>query len=131
MKGVKEDVLTLALDSKEHPGRVRAVGSHVTPTVYFNVPKAKSLQTDLLIAQQRKLMDRRVEKLDRRVEQLEATIVKMSASVVGTDEKGSCSAKEEPSVKFAEIQCASYLSNEKNSDDDDVMLVDTVDILQV
>lgn len=36
-----EDVLSVALETPEHAGRVRGVGSFVTPSTYFNVPKGK------------------------------------------------------------------------------------------
>ncbi|XP_074346995.1 uncharacterized protein LOC141685814 [Apium graveolens] len=36
-----EDVLTTALQTPEHAGRVRGVGGFVTPTAFFNLPKAK------------------------------------------------------------------------------------------
>ncbi|XP_074355827.1 uncharacterized protein LOC141695484 [Apium graveolens] len=36
-----EDVLTTALQTPEHAGRVRGVGGFVTPTAFFNFPKAK------------------------------------------------------------------------------------------
>lgn len=36
-----EDVLTTALQTPEHSGRVRGVGGFVTPTAFFNLPKAK------------------------------------------------------------------------------------------
>ncbi|XP_074367777.1 uncharacterized protein LOC141708178 isoform X1 [Apium graveolens] len=36
-----EDVLTTALQTPEHAGRVRGVGGFVTPTTFFNLPKAK------------------------------------------------------------------------------------------
>lgn len=35
------DVLTLALGTPEHGGRVRAVGSYVTPNSYFHLPKRR------------------------------------------------------------------------------------------
>lgn len=36
-----EDVLSVALETPEHSGRVRGVGSFVTPSTYFNMPKEK------------------------------------------------------------------------------------------
>ncbi|KAL6535035.1 hypothetical protein OROMI_026409 [Orobanche minor] len=36
-----EDVLTKALESPEHSGRVRGVGSFVTPSLFFNLPNGK------------------------------------------------------------------------------------------
>ncbi|KAL8088632.1 hypothetical protein AgCh_038419 [Apium graveolens] len=36
-----EDVLSIALETPEHSGRVRGVGSFVNPSTYFNLPKGK------------------------------------------------------------------------------------------
>ncbi|KAL8156030.1 hypothetical protein AgCh_001196 [Apium graveolens] len=36
-----EDVLSVALETPEHSGRVRGVGSFVNPSTYFNLPKGK------------------------------------------------------------------------------------------
>lgn len=36
-----EDVLTKALETPEHSGRVRGVGSFVTPSMFFNFPTGK------------------------------------------------------------------------------------------
>lgn len=35
------DVLTMALETSEHGGRVRGVGGFVTPSVYFNQPRRR------------------------------------------------------------------------------------------
>ena len=125
MVGVKEDVLTVALMSKEHHGRVRAVGSHVTPTVYFSLPKAKADKVDIFLSQQEELMETKA-----RLQKLEAAVFKTSASPVDTDEKGSCSAKSEHPVKFSYAEPPKQLFSEEK-DDEDVLLVDTIDALQV
>lgn len=36
-----DDVLTKALKTPEHSGRVRGVGGYVNPSTYFNIPKGK------------------------------------------------------------------------------------------
>lgn len=36
-----DDVLTLALGTPEHAGRVRGVGGDVNPSTYFNFPKRR------------------------------------------------------------------------------------------
>lgn len=38
------DVLTTALQTPEHSGRVRGVGGLITPTTYFNLPKGKRVR---------------------------------------------------------------------------------------
>ncbi|KAH7857346.1 hypothetical protein Vadar_011573 [Vaccinium darrowii] len=37
--GGSNDILALALDKREHSGRVRAAGEFVTPTAYFHMPR--------------------------------------------------------------------------------------------
>lgn len=34
-----KDILTMALETPEHSGRVRAVGGNVNPSTYFNIPR--------------------------------------------------------------------------------------------
>ena len=120
--------------TKEHHGRVRAVGSHVTPTVYFNVPKGKGVkiefrvQQEEFLAQKEELMETKA-----RLQKLEALVHKMTASPLDvTEDKGSCSAKMSHPVKFSFVEPAKQLFNEEKTDDDeDVTLVDTLDALQV
>lgn len=39
-----EDVLTVALETPEHSGRVRGVGGYITPQAFFNLPKQKRVR---------------------------------------------------------------------------------------
>ena len=57
LEGNKKDVLIVTLMSKEHYERVRAIGSHVTPTVYFTIPKQKAGKVEIFLAQQDELME--------------------------------------------------------------------------
>nr|GMC99464.1 uncharacterized protein LOC109166346 [Ipomoea batatas] len=41
LQGPKEDILTKALESKEHGGRMRGIGGHVNPSTYFRVGREK------------------------------------------------------------------------------------------
>ncbi|KAL0560147.1 hypothetical protein IC582_000541 [Cucumis melo] len=60
------DVLTQALGTKEHNGRVRGVGGYVTPTTYFHsVKKTSKDEANILVEN---------EELHRRVSELEAQI---------------------------------------------------------
>lgn len=43
----KNDVLSLALGTPEHNGRVRGVGKYFTPTTFFDIPKRVSKSTKL------------------------------------------------------------------------------------
>ncbi|XP_031739205.1 uncharacterized protein LOC116402905 [Cucumis sativus] len=60
------DVLTQALGTKEHHGRVRGVGGYVTPTNYFHSVKKTSKREDEIILENKELR--------RRVSELEAHI---------------------------------------------------------
>ncbi|KAA0055505.1 putative serine/threonine-protein kinase nek2 [Cucumis melo var. makuwa] len=62
----QNDVLTQALGTKEHNGRVRGVGGYVTPTTYFHsVKKTSKGEANILVEN---------EDLRRRVSELEAQI---------------------------------------------------------
>ena len=135
LKGVKEDVLTMALNKKEHGGRVRAIGSYVTPTVYFNLPAEGNyeLTNELFLAQQKELIQALTKNAeqDKRIEKLEAAVFKLGANVVDTDEKGSCSVKPDPSLNETEIRIQKKHSSERDSDNDDIIFVDTIDAFKV
>ncbi|XP_073128723.1 uncharacterized protein [Henckelia pumila] len=101
IKGAKEDILTKALNTGEHGGRVRAVGGHITPTLYFNV--GRCLKTDIVdrevmieqgkeLVEAKKLIakqDTRIEEQDTRIKKLEAIIYKNGAWENDVDDKGS------------------------------------------
>ncbi|XP_073153464.1 uncharacterized protein [Henckelia pumila] len=60
IEGTKEDILSKALETKEYDGRVRGIGGHVTPTLYFNAGrtlKSSGVPTDVLVEHERKLME--------------------------------------------------------------------------
>lgn len=42
----KKDILTLALETPEHTGRVRGMGQHVTPSMYFPPPPTRQAQDE-------------------------------------------------------------------------------------
>lgn len=56
-----DDVLTLALGTPEHSGRVRGVGGFVNPSTYFNLPKRRkeSVQETVRLSVQRILAEER------------------------------------------------------------------------
>ncbi|KAA0058329.1 putative serine/threonine-protein kinase nek2 [Cucumis melo var. makuwa] len=75
------DVLTQALGTKEHNGRVRGVGGYVTPTTYFHsVKKTSKDEANILVEN---------EELRRRVSELEAQIRSNLSTLLSAH--GSCS----------------------------------------
>ncbi|XP_073057676.1 uncharacterized protein [Primulina eburnea] len=96
IKETKKDILTKALNSDEHGGRVRAVGGHITPTLYFNVGrswKTEDVDRKLMIEQKKDLIEARklIQEQDTRIQKLEAIIYKIGAWDSEIDDKGSCS----------------------------------------
>ncbi|XP_042430599.1 uncharacterized protein LOC122017137 isoform X2 [Zingiber officinale] len=97
INGTKEDILTKALNSREHGGRVRVVGGHITPTLFFNVSRWKTddLNREIMIEQKRELVEARklIQEQDTRIQKLEAIVYKKGAWSSDIDDKGSCSVK--------------------------------------
>lgn len=77
-----EDVLTTALESREHSGRVRAVGGYVTPKRYFNLPKEKKIRITKaeLMARDRQ----RDEQLQKKTQALEAEIAQLKTMIMNS-----------------------------------------------
>ncbi|XP_073298511.1 uncharacterized protein [Primulina huaijiensis] len=98
IKGTKKDILTKALNSDEHGGPVRAVGGHITPTLYFNVVrswKTEDVDRELMIEQKKELIEARklIQEQDTRIQKLEAIFYKNGAWNSEIDDKGICSVK--------------------------------------
>lgn len=70
-----EDVLTTALGSLEHSGRVRAVGGYITPKLFFNLPREKKVRItkEELMARDRQ-RDEKTKALEAEIAQLKALI---------------------------------------------------------
>lgn len=114
-----EDVLTTALESQEHSGKVRAVGGYITPKQYFKLPREKKIRItkEELMARDRQ----RDEKTEKKMQALEAEIAQlkaMFASSVGPQspkqpEKASSQPeKESPQLEKANVdddeECVMY-----------------------
>ncbi|XP_075505419.1 uncharacterized protein LOC142542585 [Primulina tabacum] len=98
IKETKKDIFTKALNSDEHGGRVRAVGGHITPTLYFNVGrswKTEDVERKLMIEQKKELIEatKLIQEQDTRIQKLEAIVYKKGAWDSEIDDKGSCSVK--------------------------------------
>ncbi|KAA0047738.1 putative serine/threonine-protein kinase nek2 [Cucumis melo var. makuwa] len=97
------DVLTQALGTKEHNGRVRGVGGYVTPTTYFHsVKKTSKVEANILVEN---------EELRRRVSELEAQIRSNLSTPLSAH--GSCSRLIGDLIKMPtekEVVCESILT---------------------
>ncbi|KAA0060192.1 transposase [Cucumis melo var. makuwa] len=62
------DVLTQALGTKEHNGRVRGVGGYVTPTTYFHSVKKTSKDEPNILVENEELRRRGIEEKGKRIE---------------------------------------------------------------
>lgn len=117
-KGLAEDLLTCALETPEHSGRVRAAGCYITPTKYFKRRQNGEDRKLMMIEVQRHINDNKtlLDKLNARLEKLEAIVQNKD-----NDEKSSSSVKLQYAQKDEEFV---------DNDDDDVQLADKVDSLQ-
>ncbi|KAK1577338.1 hypothetical protein Q3G72_020798 [Acer saccharum] len=75
--GDDEDILTQALDSKEHNGRVRGVGKFITPTSYFHTPNLRAdWERDKKVwEKEKKEWEKQKMDYDRRLVDLEAKLL--------------------------------------------------------
>lgn len=100
-----DDVLSAVLKTPEHPGRVRGVGSFVTPTVFFNLPKgkrcritkaellARDRQRDAEFEKARQEMVAEIDKTKQEMAELKAMIKSNNPSPMLSD-KSSCHPKQ-------------------------------------
>lgn len=102
-----DDVLSTALETPEHSGRVRGAGSFVTPTLYFNLPKgkrcritkaellARDRQRDAELEKTKQEMTAELEKTKREMAELKSLLKSNYPSPVLSD-KASCQTKQLP-----------------------------------
>lgn len=87
------DVLSTALETPEHSGRVRGVGGFVTPKLFFNLPKEKRTRITKaeLLARDRQ----RDEELERTKREMQMQIDALKAMISPVSEKASCQMAEQ------------------------------------
>ncbi|XP_040372966.1 uncharacterized protein LOC121052304 [Rosa chinensis] len=85
------DVLTLALGTPEHGGRVRGIGGFVTPSTYFHLPKRRkeSIEATVRVSVQKILLEER-EKI---VEEARERIIEEAKEKILADERAMWEAK--------------------------------------
>ncbi|KAM5552517.1 hypothetical protein ABKV19_027060, partial [Rosa sericea] len=98
------DVLTLALGTPEHGGRVRGIGGFVTPTTYFHLPKRRkeSIEATVRVSVQKILLEEREkiveEAREKILEEAREKIIKEAKEQILADERAMWEAK------FAELE---------------------------
>ena len=132
-----EDILTKALNSNEHGGRVRGIGANVTPSSFFKLARGK-VQIDKAAyeSQQKEFKEAKamLSYQGDRLEKLEAMVLKLSGREFDSEEKGSCSVKPQCLIDIKpEVERHTRLSNEglEEHDDDDVKVIEKDSALQV
>lgn len=105
------DVLTAALETPEHSGRVLGVGSFVSPSTFFNMPKGKRtrVRKDELLARDKKRdeeFERRTQEFDKITENLTKEIAELKALITASNhhspmlsDKASCREEKEQSLE--------------------------------
>lgn len=86
-------ILQAVLGKPEHPGRLRGVGSDISPTMYYQVGREKDLLPQICQRQERQLMSQA-----KRIKKLEAAVFKDGSHDEDTVEKGSCSPNYEADI---------------------------------
>ncbi|PRQ34677.1 hypothetical protein RchiOBHm_Chr5g0071741 [Rosa chinensis] len=91
-----DDILTLALGTPEHGGRVRGVGGQMNPSTYFNLPKRRkqSLEATIRVSV-KKIMLEEKEKI---VEDAREKIIEEAKEKIVAEERAFWA------VKFAELE---------------------------
>ena len=107
-----DDVLTKALKTAEHTGRVRGVGGFVNPSTYFNLPKqkivrikradllARDRERELEFEETKKMLKEQQEKMEaqllQKIAQLEALVMGKTAQDAHAKSAPSFDEKENP-----------------------------------
>ncbi|XP_073015671.1 uncharacterized protein [Primulina eburnea] len=120
IEGPKNGILTKTLETEEHAGRVRGIGGHITPTIYFNVGRNWK-GSDVSTEHKRELMEakKKISEQDARIKKLEAIMYKNGACDMSIDDKGSCS------VKLNQMN-----ESDMKHDDVELQIVSKFDVLQ-
>ncbi|KAL8125435.1 hypothetical protein AgCh_012939 [Apium graveolens] len=100
-----QDVLTTALQTPEHSGRVRGVGGFVSPSIFFNLPNgkrsritkaellARDCERDAELEKAKQEMAKEMEKTRQELAELKGLLSKANISSPLVSEKASCDAQ--------------------------------------
>ncbi|KAK1361442.1 hypothetical protein POM88_045916 [Heracleum sosnowskyi] len=126
-----EDVLTKALETPEHSGRVRGVGSFVTPSMFFNLPTgkrcritkaellARDRERDAELEKAKQEMERTRQEMERTKEEMVQALKAMGLTNI-------------PSPKLSEMaSCGQKVASPSVVKDLDQLLVDDDDCVPI
>ena len=104
-------MLTTALQTPEHSGRVRGVGGFVSPSIFFNLPNgkrsritkaellARDRERDAELEKAKQEMANEMEKTRQELAELKALLSKANISSPMVSDKASCDASDVKEVK--------------------------------
>ena len=136
------DVLSTALETPEHAGRVRGVGSFVTPSMYFNLPKGRRnrVTKDELLARDKRReeeFEKRTEEFEKNTQNLMSEIAELRALIGASNlhlspmlsDKASCRVEkdfmaDELNVKPKPVAAKVLMADQG---DDDCVYIDPID----
>ncbi|KAM5580900.1 hypothetical protein ABKV19_010223 [Rosa sericea] len=103
-----DDVLTLALGTPEHGGRVRGVGGCVTPSTYFHLPKRRkeSIEATVRVSVQKIMLEEK----QKIVEEAREKIIEEAKEKLVADERAFWA------TKFAELEAKIIAKEDGNCD---------------
>ncbi|KAL8459177.1 hypothetical protein ACS0TY_036592 [Phlomoides rotata] len=122
---VEGGILSQALESTEHSGRVRGIGGHVIPSSYVYLHNNKLSNNELCKQHEMELMTQRKRNIeqDERIRRLEEQIFKNHGNKIEIEELGSCTGKVSTSQTSIDVKLIGDVGV-KLVDDVGVKLVD-------
>lgn len=136
------DILTTALETPEHSGRVRGVGSFITPSTYFNLPRGRRnrVTKDELLARDKRREEefaKRAEDYEKKTDDLKSQIAELKALIGSTNlqgspllsDKASCRSGKDMLVDELNVKSKPVAAKELMVDEgvDDCVAIDNVD----
>lgn len=117
-----DDVLSTALETPEHGGRVRGVSCYVTPTMYFNLPHGKRsriTKAELLARDRQRDADlvKTKKEMAAEISELRAMLLSNNQSPMLSD-KASCERKQWQETKLSKQSAAKDLLPQMVDDDE-------------
>lgn len=121
-----DDVLTTALETPEHGGRVRGVSCYLTPIMYFNLPHGKRsriTKAELLARDRQRDADLEKTKKEMAAQIAELKAMHVSKNQSPVSDKASCERKQRQETKLSKPSAAAKDLLPQMVDDDECVAV--------